>query len=99
MRVLFDINIKDRMPGLLIEGFGVEGIEAAHAGTKHGWWRMGNGVLQAAAVEHGHTRLVSYDKAMKDDHKVALLPVVACDNPYGEEGEARARWERQHYLL
>ena len=70
MRVLFDINIKDRMPGLLIEGFGVEGIEAAHAGTKHGWWRMGNGVLQAAAVEYTH--LVSYDKAMKDAHKVAF---------------------------
>ena len=38
---------------------------------------MGNGVLQAAAVEHGYTHLVSYDKAMKDDHKAAALGRVA----------------------
>ena len=57
-----------------------------HRAYDMGWDTKENGVLQQAAKDAGYSHVVTYDKAMADEHP-HHLPVLTLDNPsHGEEG-------------
>ena len=84
MKLLLDMHVSLEFKSCLIDALGPG--HDVHRAYDMGWDTKENGVLQQAAKDAGYSHLVTYDKAMADEHP-HHLPVLTLDNPsHGEEG-------------
>ena len=84
MKVLLDMHVSFDFKACLIDALGPS--HEVHRAYDLGWDTMENGVLQKAAKDAGYCHVVTYDKAMADEHP-HHLPVLTLDNPsHGDAG-------------